>query len=161
MVHFPSGATGYIAFRNLGGSNGTRTTYIDDINVHLAPSCDRIEGFTVSGVTAYTADIHIVDPTYEANYVIVASSTTDTVTTTATDTLHTVVGLQPNTEYTFTVYTICSHGSACKPCLPHGLRPHPAAALGRELRLLQRLLHQQRQHARRYDSLLGVPALQQ
>ena len=115
VIHFPSGATGYIAFRNLGGSNGTRTTYIDDINVHLAPACDRIEGFTVSGVTAYTADIHIVDPTYEANYVIVASSTTDTVTTTATDTLHTVVGLQPNTEYTFTVYTICSDGATTAP----------------------------------------------
>ena len=115
VIHFPGHTTGFIAFRNLNASAGTRTTYIDDIYVHMAPTCERIEGFTVNNVTAYTADIHIDDPSTEGNYVIVASSATDTVTETATDTVYTISGLQPNTVYTFTVYTLCSDGSTTAP----------------------------------------------
>ncbi len=115
VIHFPGHTTGFIAFRNLNASAGTRTTYIDDINVHMAPTCERIEGFTVNNVTAYTADIHIDDPSTEGNYVIVASSATDTVTETATDTVYTISGLQPNTVYTFTVYTLCSDSSTTAP----------------------------------------------
>ena len=115
VIHFPGHTTGFIAFRNLNASAGTRTTYIDDINVHMAPTCERIEGFTVNNVTAYTADIHIDDPSTEGNYVIIASSATDTVTETATDTVYTISGLQPNTVYTFTVYTLCSDGSTTAP----------------------------------------------
>ena len=115
VIHFPGHTTGFIAFRNLNASAGTRTTYIDDINVHMAPTCERIEGFTVNNVTAYTADIHIDDPSTVGNYVIVASSATDTVTETATDTVYTISGLQPYTVYTFTVYTLCSDGSTTAP----------------------------------------------
>ncbi|MBP3739607.1 MAG: fibronectin type III domain-containing protein [Bacteroidales bacterium] len=123
VVNFPDDATGRIAMRNVGGWY----CYIDDIDVHTAPSCDRIAGFTVDNIAAYTADVHIDDPAEVNNYVILAiDNNGDTLDFTSTDTMYTISGLSANTVYTVSVYTDCGDGTTTAPRVSDAFRTNCA-----------------------------------
>ena len=111
IIDFPANATGFIAFRK---GNGT-TAYIDDISVRLAPSCARMQGFTVSDVTSDGATITINDAAHVDNYVINAINGDDTVHFSTSMSPYTLTGLTPNTPYLLEVYTLCEDGTTTAP----------------------------------------------
>ena len=111
LVQFPPSATGRIAMRNVGGWS----CYVDEIDVHLAPSCDRIQGFTVSNIDAHGATININDPSGTYNYVVRLINGADTTDYPTTSTAVTVTGLTQATTYEVEAWSVCSNGNGTLP----------------------------------------------
>ena len=111
VINFPSNAAGFIAIRK---GNGI-TVYLDDITVHLAPACARMQGFTVDNITSVGADVTIADAALVGNYVINAISAADTVHFETNVSPFTLTGLQSSTPYILEVYSVCDDGSTTHP----------------------------------------------
>ena len=97
-----------IAFRH----NTAATNYywfIDEVDVHVAPSCARPAAVTVSDITANSAVVHIADSTNVMHYRLLVSDGTYVDTLDIQDTVHTLA-LQNSTEYTLSGRSLCSAG---------------------------------------------------
>lgn len=100
----PAGAR--IAIRQM--SNTTNYYWwIDDIDVHTAPSCTR-PVVSVNGLTDTSATLSINDANEMNNYKIFIAGQ-DTIET--TDNTYTIGGLTAATAYTVRVYTVCDDGT--------------------------------------------------
>jgi len=85
------------------------SVYVDDVDIHVVPSCIRPENVTAANIAANSITLSW-NMSNAQSYMIKARATaTSTVTTqTATQSPYTFTGLNPNTEYEFTVQGICS-----------------------------------------------------
>ena len=111
-----TGTGQHIAFRAKSSGTSGSSLYMDDITVLVAPSCNRLQSVSASGITSSSVDIVIADPDGTANYAIALSTGTTAIDTFYTaDTLHTIDNLEANTEYTATVWSICSDGNPTSP----------------------------------------------
>ena len=104
-----AGDGGFIAILSPDGIEGS--IYIDNLVVDLIPSCPRVSGVEVSGITSTTVDL-IWRSTESANY-IVEYDTAGYIPGTGirvnhTDTTYTIQNLTPGTEYDIYVYNLCS-----------------------------------------------------
>ncbi len=84
-----------------------RTIYIDDVSIHVIPTCIRPEDFTISNVTATSATFSWTT-TNASSVKLYLSSDVDTRTIIANTNPYTITDLVPNTDYTFRVRAICS-----------------------------------------------------
>ncbi|MBR1766364.1 MAG: hypothetical protein IJ745_04910, partial [Bacteroidales bacterium] len=87
-------------------------TYIDNVNLMVTPSCVRPQSITVSNVTAEDATLIINDPTHVGSYVVILrqdNTVLDSVN--LSDTTYTFEDLDPTTDYTVAVYSLCSDGN--------------------------------------------------
>ncbi|MBR1766673.1 MAG: fibronectin type III domain-containing protein, partial [Bacteroidales bacterium] len=104
----PAGAR--IAFRHKGSTNNWYW-HVDDINVHVAPSCIR-PVVQVASVTSDEAVLNINDANEANNYsVLVYRGTTLIDSLTVTENSYTLGSLTSSTPYTVTVRTICDDQS--------------------------------------------------
>ncbi|MBR6843543.1 MAG: fibronectin type III domain-containing protein [Bacteroidales bacterium] len=89
----------------------SREWYIDDVEVHAVQQCPRPQAVAAMHIGADTADLFITDTNPGQTYSVVVVSDDGTTATTTTDTLFTLTGLMPGTEYTVSVSAICDDGS--------------------------------------------------
>ncbi|MBR1766342.1 MAG: hypothetical protein IJ745_04800, partial [Bacteroidales bacterium] len=97
-----------IAFRH----NGNASNYywfLDEIDVHLLPSCSRPE-VSVSAVNSTTVEVTLADTDNVNHYMLVYStgSTSDTVDVEGTS--QTLANLEGGSNYTLEAYTVCPTG---------------------------------------------------
>ena len=110
FANAPSGAR--MAFRHSAGNASNYYWFIDELDVHEAPLCQRPVAVSVTDVDTATAVMHINDPAENGSYRYVLSHTdangtvNDTLYT--TDTVTTLTGLQHSSPYTLTVAAVCS-----------------------------------------------------
>lgn len=104
----------YVAFR-FSESSSYRGFYIDEIELRVAPSCARPTHIAVSDISTGSAVLHINDTTAGNNYTVTLSYGTTTDTINATDTLVTLTGLTPNTNYSVDVVANCTDGYSYLP----------------------------------------------
>ena len=109
-----TGTAHHIALKNIGTSTYVGL-YVDDITVMVAPSCSSPQAVVVNNISTTTADVTINDPDYTGDYVIVVGSAagSDTISTFLTNV--TLTGLTPATNYTVSVYSVCSDGNLTMP----------------------------------------------
>lgn len=103
-----------IAFRcHNSQANSNGTLYIDNLYVLVTPTCSRLAGVTVTGVTSDGAMVHINDTTSEGGtYIITLASDDDTIVFDGVgDTVYTLTGLSSNTSYLVSVSEYCSDGT--------------------------------------------------
>ena len=84
--------------------------YVDDINVHELPFCERIQAVSVSGVAATEATLHIDDSAFVGTYRCTLSTAASDTSFLIYDTLFTLTDLLPATDYTVSVAAVCSDG---------------------------------------------------
>ncbi|MBR1766663.1 MAG: fibronectin type III domain-containing protein [Bacteroidales bacterium] len=99
------------AFRFIKNPSTTITAYIDDVNIEVQPTCFVPRNITVSDVTSNSAKLNWQNSENEGATVSIMR-TTDTDTAwfhaAAGDTAYTFANLDPNTNYSFTLRTVCS-----------------------------------------------------
>ena len=113
-VRFDADTTGnqYIAFR-VTAAEGYTYIHLDEINVLVAPSCQRPEGVSVSNIEATSATITVTDSTNVNNYQVIVYNGTDTVyNELITSDSCQVTGLTAATQYSVKAYAICDDGNA-------------------------------------------------
>jgi len=82
--------------------------YVDDVDIHVKPTCTRPENLTVSNVTTNSA-VLAWEMSNASSFNVRAMAPDSTyVTATATSSPFTFTGLAPNTQYQFSVQGICS-----------------------------------------------------
>ncbi len=126
-----TGTSRIIAFRNYYTSSSTTYysyIYIDDINVNYIPTCPRPLTAAIDSVTDAGIHLHWAStgaPNYEVAYSTVDDvNDTSVQTITTTDSVATITGLDPLTQYFFWVRALCGSdesywreaGSAVTPC---------------------------------------------
>ena len=124
---FPlSGYTGnglYVAI--MADSAGTNYTYVDDVTLMETPSCAYPAALTLSDIFSDGVTLTVTDPTNVGSYLLTVSGDTS-YTATFSSLTYVVTGLQPNSNYMFSVAAMCSDGfvtagamaSLHTPCLP-------------------------------------------
>ena len=84
------------------------TSYIDSLVVDTISSCNRPATLTVSGVSAYGATLTWTDPSEAGSYIVRWSDGTSADSATVTGaTSYELTGLNPSTNYTVDVRSIC------------------------------------------------------
>ena len=100
----------FIAFRIIPPTGTSGGVMMDNIHVDIAPSCMRPEVISVSNVSAYSGQLHIVDVSEGGNYLVELVHGNDTTTFSTSDTMVSLTELVPSTSYTVHVYKICPDG---------------------------------------------------
>ncbi|MBR3784038.1 MAG: choice-of-anchor J domain-containing protein [Bacteroidales bacterium] len=113
-----TGTGRHIAFRchnTVANSNGT--LYVDNIVVLESPTCSRLAGVSVDGITSDEAVVHIADTSEEGGtYIVTLTSEDDTLVFDGIgDTVYTLSGLSSNTLYTVSASEYCSDGTLTAP----------------------------------------------
>lgn len=96
------------------GSGINTSIYIDDVNIHEAPSCFRPENPKVSNVTKNSAIVEW-EENGSSNYTITFSTPGDPKTFTTTTSPYTATGLTPNTHYVVTITANCGTDGNSEP----------------------------------------------
>ena len=102
-------ATARIAFRH-NTASAAYYWFVDEVDVHVAPSCNRPMSVAVSSVTATSADVHIADTTGVMHYRLYFNNGTTVDSVDIYDTTYTATTLQPSSTYTLSVRSICEAG---------------------------------------------------
>ena len=117
-VTFPGAPDGaYIAIQQVQASTANYWWWVDDIEVHTAPTCPRAQDFYVASVSHESVDVVILDTNYEGDYVITLTDASDSVlgVFNTSDTSYTITGLTPQTAYKVTMVTDCGDGTYTAP----------------------------------------------
>ncbi len=102
-------ATARIAFRH-NTASAAYYWFVDEVDVHVAPSCNRPMSVAVSSVTVTSADVHIADTTGVMHYRLYFNNGTTVDSVDIYDTTYTATTLQPSSTYTLSVRSICEAG---------------------------------------------------
>ena len=113
----------YVAI--VADSNSTNYTYVDDVTLMVTPSCAYPTALTLSDILSSGVTLTVTDPTNVGNYLLTVSGDTS-FTASFSGLTYVVTGLQPNSNYTFSVAAVCPDGfvtagamaSVHTPCLP-------------------------------------------
>lgn len=113
---------------NIGQAYAT-SVYLDEVSIHVIPSCTRPEHLTASAVKADHVTL-TWDMANASSFVVKALQLPDSVVTTypATQSPFTVTGLIPQTTYEFTVQGACSATDSSEVTRPISVRTECAAA---------------------------------
>ena len=112
-VTFPGAPDGaYIAIQQVQASSANYWWWVDDIDVHVGPSCPRAQDLSVT-VGSESVEVVIVDTNEVGDYIITLKDATDSViaTYTTSDTSYTITNLTPQTNYTVSMVTDCGDGT--------------------------------------------------
>ena len=102
-------ATARIAFRH-NTASAAYYWFVDEVDVHEAPSCNRPMSVSVNGVTATAANVHITDTTNVMHYRLYFDNGTAVDSVDIYDTTYTITTLQPSSVYTLSVRSLCAAG---------------------------------------------------
>ena len=101
----------YFLWRNDGSAGTNPPAAVDNISLR-ALTCPRPESISVSDVTTTTADIHITPAGDNSSEYAIYLSGAMTGYYTSTDTVYTLVDLNPSSFYTVQVRSLCSDDSS-------------------------------------------------
>ncbi|KAA9338229.1 T9SS type A sorting domain-containing protein [Hymenobacter busanensis] len=106
---------------NCGGGQ-TSTAATTTFTTAAAPACPPITGLTATGITPNSAQVNFVgaagNTSYQVSYITTGGSLPVIVTPNPTSSPVTITGLQPNTQYTVCVTSICGSQTSTTPvCL--------------------------------------------
>ena len=102
-------ATARIAFRH-NTASAAYYWFVDEVDVHEAPSCNRPMSVSVNGVTTTAANVHITDTTNVMHYRLYFDNGTAVDSVDIYDTTYTITTLQPSSVYTLSVRSLCAAG---------------------------------------------------
>ena len=117
-VTFPGAPDGaYIAIQQVQASTANYWWWVDDIEVHVGPSCPRAQDFAIANVSDESIDVVIVDSNEVGNYIITLANASDSVlgVFNTSDTDYTFTGLTPQTMYHISMVTDCDDGTYTAP----------------------------------------------
>ncbi|MBP3763512.1 MAG: hypothetical protein J6I49_06510, partial [Bacteroidales bacterium] len=84
--------------------------FIDEIDVHTAPSCTR-PSISVSDIDSASATLHLADANDVNHYMVYITNGTAIDSIEVSDTLHIFTDLTPATGYSVSAVTLCSDGT--------------------------------------------------
>ena len=100
-------------------SGAARTCYLDNVNIHAIPSCPRLEDVVVSSIDSISAQLdwtEVITPS--GNYQFEITNGSNVTYLIANNKPATISGLQPQTNYTIRVRSICSANDSSEWSLP-------------------------------------------
>lgn len=108
-----------IAIRYLPTGGSAKSWYIDDIDVHNMPACVRAQGISVNNIGTNGFTLHVADPTTVNHYRYYITNEGVVDSADFYDTVTTIAGLTPSTDYQLQVVSICDDGTLT---LPHTIQ---------------------------------------
>ena len=100
-------------------SGAARTCYLDNVNIHAIPSCPRLEDVVVNSIDSISAQLDWTEiQTLSGNYQFEITNGSNTTYLIANNKPATISGLQPQTNYTIRVRSICSANDSSEWSLP-------------------------------------------
>ena len=107
-----TGSGKYVAI--MTDTTAANVTYIDDVTLLVTPQCQRPVAAIISEVNTVGATLTVNDPTSVGTYMVEVTGDS-TFSFTLTGLTHTFADLEPNSNYTVAVSTICPNGTLTTP----------------------------------------------